>query len=84
MHRAGAVAAQDHQLLAHARGEEIARIGNLTFMPHEQPRPREHPFLFLGVNLLVDENLAADQPRCEIDEPGMISARCVHRHDVLR
>ncbi len=80
MHRAGAVAAQDHRLLAHARDEEIARIGDLAFMPDEQPGTGEDALLLLGIDVVIDENLAADLPRCEIDEAGTIAPRCVHRH----
>ncbi len=80
MHGTTPVTAEDHRLLAHARGKEIPRVGDLALMPHKQPRPREHPFLLLGVNLVIDEDLTADQPRCEIDETGMIPARCVYRH----
>ncbi len=45
MHRTSAVAVRITDRLAHARGEEVPRIGNLDFAPHKQPRPRKHPLL---------------------------------------
>ena len=47
MDRAGAVAAQDHRLLAHARDEEVAGVGDLAFVPDEQPGAGEDALLLL-------------------------------------
>ena len=66
------VAAEDHQLLAHPRHEEITGVGDLAFMPDEQPGARKDPLQFLRVDRLVDENLAADRPGGQIDEAGAI------------
>ena|SRR6516225_5844069 len=80
MHCAGAIAAEDHRLLAHARDEEIARIGNLAFVPDEQPGTGEDALLLLGIDVVVDEDLAAYLAGCKIDETGTITPCSVHRH----
>src|SRR5438045_6832491 len=54
----GAVAAQDHRLLAHRRNEVIAGLGNLAFMPDMQPGTGEDALLLLGVDVLGNEDLA--------------------------
>src|ERR1700730_5095587 len=56
------VAAQDHRLLAHARDEVVARVGDLALMPDKEPHPGEEPLQLPLVDLLVDEDLAADPP----------------------
>src|SRR5882724_9671297 len=53
VHLASAVAAHDDRLLAHARGGEIAGVGDLALMPDKQPRPGKDLLLLLGVDLLV-------------------------------
>src|SRR5215475_12935569 len=73
MHLAGAVAAQDHRLFTHSRHEEVTGVGYLALMADKQPRAGENALLLLGINLVADEDLAADQPRRRIDETGAIS-----------
>jgi len=73
VHRAGAVAAQDHRFLAHPRNEEIAGVGDLALMPDKEPRAGKDALLLLRVDLVVDENLAADLPGRKIDETGAVA-----------
>ncbi len=68
MHRAGAGAAQDDRLLAHARDDEIAGVGDLALVPDEKPGAGKDALQLLGVDRLVDEDFAADRPRPQIDE----------------
>src|SRR5260370_1426353 len=74
VHLAGAVAAQQHRFLAHARDEEIAGVGDLALVPDKEPGAGKDLFLLLGVDLLVDEDLAADLPARHVDEAGAITA----------
>src|SRR5581483_4366844 len=61
-----AVAHQDHGLLAHPRDEEIARIGDLAFVPDEQPGAGENQLQLLLVNIAADENFSADSAVLEV------------------
>ena len=36
-------------------------------MPHEEPGAGKHLLLFLRVDVLIDENLAADLPLVQVD-----------------
>src|SRR6266568_8731610 len=83
MHLAGAVAAQDDGFLAHPRGREIAGVGDLALMPDEEPRAGKDPLLLLGINLLVDEDLAADLPGVQINEAGAITGGACRCHACL-
>src|SRR5262249_25415 len=65
---AGAIAAEDHRLLAHRRDEVVVGLGNLALVADEQPRPREDLLLLLTIDLFVDEDLAADDPAVDVDE----------------
>jgi hypothetical protein len=76
----GPVAAQDHRLLAHRRHEIIAGLGDLAFVPDMQPSASEDALLLLGVDVLVDEDLAADLAQPQIDQAGAIASLVVHRH----
>ncbi len=67
MHRALRVAAQDHQLLAHARDEEVARLGDQALVPDEQPGAGEQLVQFLAVEVGRDEDLAADHAALDVD-----------------
>ncbi len=67
MDLAGAVATEDDQFLAHAGNEEIARVRDLALVADKQPGAGEQPLLLLRVDLVVDENLAADLPLAQID-----------------
>src|SRR3954447_9898483 len=75
-----AVAAQDRRFLAHARNDVIARVRNLALVADEQPGTSENLLLLLGVDLVVDKDLATDLPRCEVNETGAITLRARHRH----
>ncbi len=67
MDRALRVAAEDHRFLAHARDEEVARIGYQALVPDEQPGAREQLLQFLAVEVGRDEDLAADGTAFEVD-----------------
>src|SRR6266446_7197606 len=73
----GAVAAQDHRLLAHRRHEIVARLGDLAFVPDMQPSAREDTLLLLGIDVLVDEDLTADLAQPQIDQAGAIAPSLV-------
>ncbi len=75
MHRAGLVAAQDHQLLAHARDVEVAGLGDQAFVPDEQPGAGEQFLQLLAIRLGRDEDLAADGAALRVDHP----VDCFHR-----
>jgi hypothetical protein len=55
---AGAVAHRDHLILADVAHEEAAALGQLRFVAHEVPRPREDPFELLLVDVVVGEDPA--------------------------
>src|SRR5262245_31137929 len=76
---AGPVAAQDHRLLAHRRHEIVARLGDLAFVPDMQPGAREDALLLLGVDVLVDEDLAADLPGPQTDQATPIPPPSLYR-----
>jgi hypothetical protein len=69
----GAVTAEDDRFLAHRRDEEIAGVRDLALVPDKQPGAGEDAFQFHLINLVVYEDLAADLPRYQIDEPGTIT-----------
>src|ERR1700720_1457783 len=77
VHLAGAVAAQDHRLLAHPRRGVIAGVRDLALMADKEPGAGKDPLLLLGVDRLVDEDLAADLPGLQIDQPRAVT----HGHD---
>ncbi len=85
MHLAGPVAAQDHALLAHAGDKEIAGVRDLALMPDKEPGAGKEPLLLLRVDLLVDEDLAADLASVQIDETLAIPRcrRARHRRPPL-
>ena len=68
MDLAGAVAAQDHRLLAHAGDKEIAGVGDLALMADKQPGAGEQPLLLLRIDLVIDKDLAADLAGRPVDE----------------
>ena len=72
MHLAGPVAAQDHRFLAHPRDEVIPRLGDLALMADEQPGPRKEPLQLLLVDLVIDEDLAADPPRRQVHQTAPV------------
>jgi hypothetical protein len=76
----GPVAAQDHRFLTHRRHEIVAGLGDLAFVPDMQPGAREDPLLLFGVDVLVDEDLAADLTDPQVNQAGAIAPRSVHRH----
>jgi hypothetical protein len=65
---ARAVAAEDDGLLAHGRDDEVAGPGDLALVADEEPGAGEHLLLLLPVDLLVDEDLAADDPSPNVDQ----------------
>src|SRR6476646_10735462 len=73
VHLAGAVTAQDHRFLTHPPRGVIAGIGDLALMSDKEPGAGEDLFLLLGVDLLVDKDLAADLPGLYIDQPRPVS-----------
>ena len=74
------IAGEDHRLFAHARDDKIPGFGDLALMPDKEPGAGKDALQFLGVDPLVDENLAADLPRSQIDEtrPVALSVCCRH------
>jgi len=80
MHLAGAVAAQDHRFLAHARDGEIAGPRDLAFMADKEPGARKDPLQFLLVDCLVDEDLAADLPGVEVNQARAVTVAVCSRH----
>src|SRR2546425_9028822 len=59
---------EDDRFLAHAGDEVVAGLGNLALVPDEEPAVGEELLLFLLVELLVDEELAADESLLHVDE----------------
>src|ERR1051326_5906352 len=53
-------------------------------MPDKEPGPREDLLLLLGIDLFVDEDLAADLPGRHIDQPCAVTGVCRRRHQCLR
>ena len=47
--RAGAIASQQHRLLAHARLEEVTGLGDLALVTDEEPGPAEQVLEFVAV-----------------------------------
>src|SRR5438094_70210 len=80
MHFAGPVAAQQNRFLTHARDEEIAGVRDLALMADKQPGAGEDALLLLGVDRVVDEDLAADPPGLEIDQPGAVPGTACRHH----
>src|SRR4051812_26463872 len=62
------VAAQDYRLSTHARRKVITGLGDLALVPDKQPGPREQFFKFLGEDVVIDEDFAADDAALGIDE----------------
>ncbi len=62
------IAAQDDRLLAHGGHEEVARPGDLALVTDEEPRAREDLVLLPAVDLLVHEDLPADDALVDVDE----------------
>ena len=73
MHLAGAVTAEDHRLLTHPGRGVVAGVRDLALVSDKEPGAGEDPFLLLGVDLLVDKDLAADLPGLHIDQPRPVS-----------
>jgi hypothetical protein len=67
MDAAAAVPAQDDRFIAHAGDEEVARFGNLAFMPNEQPGASEQFLQFLAVNIGRREDFAVNGSGGEVD-----------------
>ena len=62
-----AVAAEDHRFLAHGRNEVIAGLGYLALVTNEEPGLGEYLFLFLPVDVFIDEYLSADVAGINVD-----------------
>src|SRR5215472_5478630 len=73
MNLARPVAAQDDGFLSHTRDEIVAGLWDLALMADKQPHPGEQLFQLLVIDLLVDENFAADLSRRHIDETRAVS-----------
>jgi hypothetical protein len=82
---------EDDRFLAHAGDEVVARLGNLALVPDEEPAVGEDLLLFLLVELLVDEELSADESLLHVDERlnrvvlcipghGRVPHAFIHRH----
>ena len=68
VHLAAGVAHDQHRVLAHVGGEEIAGPRDLAVVAQEQPAARENLPQLLLVNLRLDEDPPADQPAFGIDQ----------------
>ena len=62
------VAPQDDGILTHICGEIVAGLRDGTIVSEELPAAGKDPFQFLGIDIRVDEDVAADRPRRQIDE----------------
>src|SRR5438874_825263 len=58
----------DHLLFAHARAHEVARLGDLALVAHEQPHPREDLLQLLLVNVRVAEDGVVNRSVGRVDE----------------
>ena len=68
MHATAPVTAQDDRLLAHGRDQVVAGISDLALVADEEPGAREHLLLLGAIDVLVDEDLAADDSAVDVDE----------------
>ena len=68
VHDALLVAAQDDRLLAHARGVEVAGLGNQALVPDEQPGAGEQLLQFLLVEIGINEDFAANEALVRVNE----------------
>ena len=57
----------DDRFVPHAGEKEIAGLGDLALMAHQEPRAREDLLQLGSVDVLVDEDLAADSAPVQID-----------------
>src|SRR5262249_58577269 len=62
-----AIAAEDDRLLAHRRGEIVAGLRDLALVTEEEPGAGEDALELLAVDLVADEDLAADHPALDVD-----------------
>ena len=72
VHLATRVAGDQHWVLAHVGGEEVARVWNLAFMAKEEPASGEYLLQFLLVDLLVREYPPNNQPSVSIHQASNI------------
>src|SRR5207253_3499892 len=63
-----AVATEDDRLLPHRRHHEVTGTRDLALVADEEPRAREDLLLLAPVDLLVDEDLAADRAAIDVDQ----------------
>lgn len=62
------VAGEDDRFLPHAGYKIVTRPGHVALMAGKEPGAGEDLLLLLLIDLLADEDLAADQPVFDIDE----------------
>ena len=74
------VAAEDDRLLAHGRDEEVARLRDLALVADEEPGAGEDLLQLLPVDLLADEDLAADDAPLDVDQTVEAPRLRIHRH----
>ena len=67
---AGPVADDQHRVLAHVGGEEIAGVGDLCLVAEEQPAAGKDLLQFLLVYLLIGEDAGVDYPVLRVDQSG--------------
>jgi hypothetical protein len=77
------VARENDRFSAHARGEKIARVGDLAFVPDKEPGPREHLVQFVLVDFPTRKNLAADLALSQVDHGFVAGIRGNGHHDIL-
>src|SRR6185369_12177892 len=75
------VPAEDDRLLPHGRDEKVARPRDLALVAEEEPGAGEHALELLPVDLVADEDLAADDPPVDVDQGSEASEiRVEHGH----
>ena len=75
------VPAEDDRLLPHGRDEEVARPRDLALVAEEEPGAGEHALELLPVDLVADEDLAADDAPVDVDQGSEASEiRVEHGH----
>ncbi len=87
MHLAIVGVADDHGVLAHVRGEEVAGRGDLALVRHEQPAAREDALQLQPVDRLVPVDPAVDAAAVQVDQAaqqGVVGRRrvtpCIAQH----
>ena len=68
-------AGDQHRVLAHISGEEVAGLGYLGLMTQEEPTPGKDALQLLLVDVLLDEDAPAEQTLLGGDQTCNINSR---------